>query len=301
MKNRNQHPTSKRGEPNSDSSSPLHTLWAEGHTLSPSDVTSVRSRVRSAAKSSSTPKSRRTTPTASAGTTRSARKKKRPKSPKPPQRSRTELVREFVEKAQWKKHKLYVGIDPGQTGAIGLRCGKVHLAIDIPTTKTIVRRSRRMTFKAWQKKTGLKRKDWKRSKAKYHMIDCTQTDFDLKEICQLFDLLLGNASDFNNPLNVFLEKIPATLGPGRKYAEIMLNRAYAMWPLFLHSKGCRVVEERPGIWKKAMGLLGQDKNYSLARARKIYPNADLRLKKHHDRAEALLMVSYLRKRDRNAS
>ncbi len=193
-----------------------------------------------------------------------------------------------------------MGIDPGQTGAIAFRCGKVHLAIDIPTTKTIVRRSRRMTYKRWQAKTGLKRKDWKYSKAKYHRIDCTQTDFDLKTICEVFDLVLSSVTDSKNPLNVFLEKIPPTLGPGRKYAEIMLNRAYAMWPLFLHSRKCRVVEERPGIWKKAMGLLNRDKKYSLKKARRIYPDAELGLVKHHDRAEALLMLTYLRKRDKGA-
>jgi hypothetical protein len=48
---------------------------------------------------------------------------------------------------------------------------------------------------------------------------------------------------------------------------------------------------RPGIWKRTLAL-GKDKEASRLRAMQLYPGADLRLKKHHGRAEALLLASY---------
>lgn len=49
----------------------------------------------------------------------------------------------------------------------------------------------------------------------------------------------------------------------------------------------------PSVWKKAMKL-GTDKDLSRARAIELFPAvADLlKLKKHHDRAEALLMAAW---------
>ena len=53
---------------------------------------------------------------------------------------------------------------------------------------------------------------------------------------------------------------------------------------------------RPSKWKKFMGLTGQDKKRLKERARALaqqwYPEAPLDLKKHHGRAEALLIARY---------
>ena len=53
---------------------------------------------------------------------------------------------------------------------------------------------------------------------------------------------------------------------------------------------------QPAVWKKAMGL-GSSKDLSRARALELFPAmADkLTLKKHHDRAEALLMAEWGRR------
>ena len=48
----------------------------------------------------------------------------------------------------------------------------------------------------------------------------------------------------------------------------------------------------PQKWKKAFGLIGKDKEASRALAIQWYPNADLHLKKHHGRAEALLIARW---------
>jgi crossover junction endodeoxyribonuclease RuvC len=50
----------------------------------------------------------------------------------------------------------------------------------------------------------------------------------------------------------------------------------------------------PMKWKKGMGLIGQQKDYGRSVANHLYPEAGLRFKKDIDRAEALLMATYLK-------
>ena len=53
----------------------------------------------------------------------------------------------------------------------------------------------------------------------------------------------------------------------------------------------------PPVWKKVYHLIGCDKDESRARALELFPAAVdyLRLKKHHGRADALLIAEYLRR------
>ena len=53
----------------------------------------------------------------------------------------------------------------------------------------------------------------------------------------------------------------------------------------------------PPVWKKAYRLIGCDKDESRARALELFPAAVdyLGLKKHHGRADALLIAEYLRR------
>lgn len=57
----------------------------------------------------------------------------------------------------------------------------------------------------------------------------------------------------------------------------------------------RVIYVVPQVWKKAMSLTS-DKEVSLAAARLAYPEAKLTLKKHHGKAEALLIAEYARRK-----
>jgi len=50
----------------------------------------------------------------------------------------------------------------------------------------------------------------------------------------------------------------------------------------------------PQRWKLGMGVDG-DKNYSIESARGLWPEAKLNLKRHHGRAEALLIAEWLRR------
>jgi crossover junction endodeoxyribonuclease RuvC len=56
----------------------------------------------------------------------------------------------------------------------------------------------------------------------------------------------------------------------------------------------RVEMVLPQAWKKAIGVTA-DKEKSLVMARSLFPDAMLTLKKHHGRAEALLIAEYARR------
>jgi len=56
----------------------------------------------------------------------------------------------------------------------------------------------------------------------------------------------------------------------------------------------RVEMVLPQAWKKFMGA-SADKEKSLVMARSLFPDAMLKLKKHHGRAEALLIAEYARR------
>ncbi len=191
------------------------------------------------------------------------------------------IVEAFAQKASTIREPVLVGIDPGSTGAIAFKCGPFYCVITIPVIITKMKKTRRSTRKQF-KKTG------KRTRT----VNATNREFDYPAICAIFRTLkLMKAR-----VVVMLERIPPTIGmPGRKYAEIMLNRAYMMWPLFLHSKGYEVFQERPGVWKEAMKLLGKEKEDSRKKALLLFPKADILRKMDHDRAEALLLVEYLRR------
>lgn len=50
---------------------------------------------------------------------------------------------------------------------------------------------------------------------------------------------------------------------------------------------------RPQVWKRFHGLIGTEKVASLHMAREVWPSAPLKLAKHHGRADALLIASWL--------
>lgn len=51
---------------------------------------------------------------------------------------------------------------------------------------------------------------------------------------------------------------------------------------------------RPQVWKRFHRLIGMEKSASLDMARSIWPDAQLRLAKHHGRADALLIALWLK-------
>jgi hypothetical protein len=56
-----------------------------------------------------------------------------------------------------------------------------------------------------------------------------------------------------------------------------------------------VATPNPKDWQKVFGLKGGDKEASMACAKRLYPDAPLKFKKHHNRAEAILIGHWLLK------
>lgn len=56
--------------------------------------------------------------------------------------------------------------------------------------------------------------------------------------------------------------------------------------------GVPLILVRPQAWKKHFKLIGADKDRSLPIAQGLFPRAELHLKKHHNRADALLIARF---------
>ena len=93
-----------------------------------------------------------------------------------------------------------------------------------------------------------------------------------------------------NEIMVYLET--QTARPGQGVAGVFsLGHTLGCIEGVIAAKGLEVSLVRPAEWKKSLKL-GKDKGGSLAMARKLFPDAKLHLKKHHNRAEALLIAHY---------
>ena len=193
-----------------------------------------------------------------------------------------EVLEKFLQRAEKQDGDIYVAIDPGAEGAIGLLCGKAYAAIDIPTIKTEVKRIK-ATSAQERAKTGHKTKT----------VNGATTAYNYAGICAIFNLILA----YKEYVVLVLEKIPfkTSKGKGYTYADVAIGQAYALWPLFLYAKGYAVEEVPPNVWKQKMGLAGKDKEASRLKALSLFPRAALSRKKDHDRAEALLMAEYVKR------
>lgn len=196
------------------------------------------------------------------------------------QQNPCKVIQAFLQDAVLLSDLIYMGIDCGANGAIGLICKHLQCVVDIPTIKVETIRHKKTTEEE-RIKTGYKTKT-KHGKT---------TKFDFGGICDIFTLL----RKYKKYIIIMLEEVPISMGPGKKYGEILLNRAYAMWPLYLYSQGFHFKEVLPTVWKRQMKLYGKDKDACRLKALSLFPKAKIKLKKHHDRAEALLLAEFLRR------
>lgn len=150
-----------------------------------------------------------------------------------------------------------VGIDPGLTGAIALlRNGEYYDLMDMPTIA----------------KGGS-------GKVKFEVSPVAITQFLRAKI---------TASDSAASI---VERVNSM--PGQGAATVFsLGDSFGCARTVLATFGLPYRDVTPQVWKKHFGLTS-DKEQSRALASKLFPEAELHLKKHHDRSEALLMARYL--------
>lgn len=151
---------------------------------------------------------------------------------------------------------LTVGIDPGLTGAVAfLRNGEYVALFDIPTTL---------------KGSGSVKQEVEPGGLKRMFLERLEGREDVAIALERVSAMPGQGSS-----SVF--SFGDTYGCCRSVASL------TGYPLYLVT---------PTTWKKHFGL-GRDKEESRALATRLFPGAELHLKKHADRSEALLIARWL--------
>ena len=196
---------------------------------------------------------------------KAAKKKPKP-TPRPVQAPGDEVLISFVESIQDTDGLLYVGIDPGLSGAIGLLHpddATLSTCVDIPVTQATLSSS-----------TKAKKK--------------TQTKYDPAGICNLFSML----QPFAGRVRVFVEEITTMPMNGSK-AIYAAGLSQGIWQVYLYSQGFSVQYLRPVAWKKAIwgtAYKHKEKDDGRLKAIQIFTGAPLHRKKDHNRAEAMLIA-----------
>lgn len=149
-----------------------------------------------------------------------------------------------------------IGIDPGLTGAVGFLLDGAYLAVeDMPVVVKGVGSVKNEVSPA-----GLKQ-------------------------------LLRRHVPNDVSCSVVMERVNSM--PGMAASSVFsLGDSFGCARAVVASGGVELTYVAPQTWKKYFKL-EKDKELSRALAIKLFPTAELHLKKHHDRAEALLMARWL--------
>jgi len=151
---------------------------------------------------------------------------------------------------------LICGIDPGVSGAVGVIDQEtgLHVVFDIPCLVSVTRKRKRRSIDAEQ----------------------------------LFYLM----REFKNEISaVYLEHVQPMPTNGC-IASFSLGQSFGIIIGILSSLGIPIYYIRPPVWKKHFDLLKKPKEESLFLAQIFFEHKYLYLKKHHNRAEALLLAQY---------
>ena len=150
--------------------------------------------------------------------------------------------------------RLYLGIDPGLTGAVAAvdAQGHVHLLEELPT---ILRGTGRV-----------------------------KRELDPAGLAHLLRPITDDIA----------VALVETVGsrPGQGVASVFsLGQSSGVIAGVLATLGIPVITTTPAKWKKQMGLIGTDKEASRALATRLFPGIDLHRKRDHNLAESLLLAT----------
>ncbi len=122
----------------------------------------------------------------------------------------------------------------------------------------------------------------------------TRHEYDLPGMVRLLQPYAGHNA------HVIIEQSQAMPNQGVR-SMFTIGLGYGAWLALLAALELPYTQVRPARWKHALGLRGKDKEAARLRAQQLFPGADLRLKKHHGRAEGLLLASYGRTRSEHVT
>ncbi len=165
------------------------------------------------------------------------------------------------------KNTIFVGIDPGISGAIGLISPSGEASVkDMPII-------------VMEKKTKTKKGNvaYKR-------------EIDKAGLVAILKTLVG----YN--VHIFLEKVGVMPGEG-SVGAFSFGKGLGIIEGIIAALELPVTMVPPPTWKKVMmaGVAGRDKNASRFRCQEIFPKVDVKLVKHDGRAESLLLAEYGRR------
>src|SRR5712692_2445907 len=148
---------------------------------------------------------------------------------------------------------MHIGIDPGLSGAVAVLAadGALVAVHDTPVLTLATTRG-------------------------------TRQEYDLPGLVALLGAYAGPQA------HVTLEESQAMPGQGVR-SMFTIGVGFGVWLGVLAALAFPSTRVRPAVWKRALGV-GKDKEASRLRAMQLFPTADLRRKKDHGRAEALLLA-----------
>lgn len=161
---------------------------------------------------------------------------------------------------------IYLGIDPGMSGAVGLLVKGRAFVADIPSTMVA--------------KSGRGRN---KRKSVYVLPPIAAALRMLRPVRSFVRAVIEEAQS-------------AGAGGGQNaFTALQTGIGYGMWMLALATVGVAYETVHPSRWKSEFKLIRQDKEVSRVRAMAMFPNAPLSRKKDHNRAEALLLAEWHRR------
>lgn len=159
--------------------------------------------------------------------------------------------------------KTIIGIDPGMTGAVAIFShANLSTVFDIPSVR-----------------------DTNKSKRKV-------------DIDQLVDLFGAHLWPIGGEFRVYMELSHAMPGQGVSgmfsYGRTNGLIEGVLTALGFAGRQSPIVKVPPAVWKRRLSLLSNAhiKDAAMKKAKAMYPHAPLKLVKHHNRAEAILIGHY---------
>lgn len=173
---------------------------------------------------------------------------------------------------------IYVGIDPGITGSVATlddsnRCIEFY---DTPTVTT---------------KVGKKFKNQMDAPAIVLLLEGITSGHEVIVTIEKVNAMPGWKSDPDNPG----QRVQASMGVTSAFN---FGCGYGIWLGILSALKLPFQQVHPLTWKRSMMMdMGREKDASRVKAMQLFPHTagDLKLKKHHGRADALLMAAWAMK------
>jgi len=110
-------------------------------------------------------------------------------------------------------------------------------------------------------------------------------------ISEYYKLVQQISNDYNGIVHASVEKVNSAACPAAMTAFVLSATYYVPQALFTALSISQDLV-MPTKWKKHYSLLKKDKDASRAVASRFYPVADLKYKKDHNRADAILIARY---------